>query len=98
LAEEAEQLHDAREGKNHVYGHMPLIVLGAEGDTIDAERLRQLYDMVQMSTNCFLLIDPQSGHHMQLEAPRLVTRSIQDIVEALRTNTRLDNVDSKSNL
>jgi len=89
-AEEAEELQHDRAGKEHVYGQMPLVVLGAESDTINAERLRQLYDMVQMSTDSLLLIDPQSGHRMQLEVPWLVTQSIRDIVDALRAHRRLD--------
>lgn len=89
-AEEMESLHREREGKEHVYGEMPLIVLGAESSTIDAERLRQLYDMVQMSTDALLLIDPHSGHRMQLEVPQLVTHSIEELVEGLRMQVRLD--------
>jgi len=89
-AEEAEELQQDRAGKEHVYGQMPLIALGAESYTINAERLRQLYDMVQMSADSLLLIDPQSGHRMQLEVPWLVTQSIRDIVDALRAHRRLD--------
>jgi pimeloyl-ACP methyl ester carboxylesterase len=90
LGEEAEKLHEDRAGKEHFYGQMPLVVLGADADTIDAERLRQLYDMAQMSTDSLLIIDPQSAHIMQLAAPHLATRSIKSVVMAVRKNTKLD--------
>jgi pimeloyl-ACP methyl ester carboxylesterase len=89
-AEEMEQMYRERQGKEHVYGDMPLYVLAGDEASTDPERLRQMNDMALMSTNSLLLVDPESVHHMHINTPSLVTRSIKSLLEAVRSGTRLD--------
>jgi hypothetical protein len=69
---------------------MPLIVLAADQASNEPERLRQVNDMAMMSTNSLLILDPQSVHDMHIDVSRLVTQSIRDVVESVRTRRRLD--------
>jgi hypothetical protein len=85
-----EQMYRGRQAKEHVYGDMPLIVLAADQASNEPERLRQVNDMAMMSTNSLLILDPQSVHDMHIDVSRLVTQSIRDVVESVRTRRRLD--------
>jgi pimeloyl-ACP methyl ester carboxylesterase len=91
-AEEMELMHREREGKEHIYGDLPLYVLAAARASSDADRLHEVNDMALMSTNSLLLVDPKSDHDMHIDVPSVVTRAIADVVEAVRTGTRLDAV------
>jgi hypothetical protein len=85
-----ELMHREREGKEHVYGDMPLYVLAAARASSDADRLHEVNDMALMSTNSLLLLDPKSDHDMHIDVPSVVTQSILDVVEAVRAGSRLD--------
>jgi pimeloyl-ACP methyl ester carboxylesterase len=89
-AEEMQQMFVDRQGKEHIYGDMPLIVLAASRASTDQERLRQVNDMVGMSTNSMLIVDAQGHHDLQLSAPGLVSWSIERVVEAVQTHGRVD--------
>ena len=89
-AEEMELMHREWQGKEHVYGDMPLYVLAAARASSDADRLREVNDMALMSTNSLLLLDPQSDHDMHIDVPSVVIQPILQVVEAVRAGIRLD--------
>jgi pimeloyl-ACP methyl ester carboxylesterase len=89
-AEEMELMHREREGKEHIYGDMPLYVLAAARASSDADRLREVNDMAHMSTNSLLLLDPKSDHDMHIDVPSVVIQSILQVVEAVHAGIRLD--------
>ena len=86
-AEEMEQMYRERQGKEHVYGDMPLYVLAADEASTDPERLGQVNDMALMSKNSLLLVDAQSTHPMHIDTPSLVTHSIKSVVDAVHQDT-----------
>jgi hypothetical protein len=89
-AEEMEMMYRERQGKQPIFGDTPLYVLAAGRASSDPERLREVNDMVLMSSNSLLLLDPKSVHDMHIEVPSIVTQSIVDVVGAVRTGSRLD--------
>jgi pimeloyl-ACP methyl ester carboxylesterase len=89
-AEEMELMYRERQGKEHIYGDMPLYVLAAARASSDADRLREVNDMALMSANSLLLLDPKSDHDMHIDVPSVVTQSILQVVEAERAGIRLD--------
>lgn len=91
-ADEMELMYRERQGKEYIYGDMPLYVLAAARASSDADRLREVNDMAFMSNNSLLLIDPKSDHDMHIDVPSVVTQAIAGVVEAVRTGTRLDAV------
>ena len=53
----------------------------------DHDRLQ--IDLVSLSNNSKQIIAKQSGHHIQLEQPTLVTDAIKQVVNAVRRKTKL---------
>jgi hypothetical protein len=46
-------------------------------------------ERARLSRNSQFILDPQSGHHIQLGDPKLVITAIRRVVEAARNHTRL---------
>jgi pimeloyl-ACP methyl ester carboxylesterase len=83
------------------FGDRPLFVLaagkrpappGITEDTYKNIRRSSDQDRVQaanLSRNSKFLRDPDSGHNIQIENPKLVARAIEEVVAAVKRNTRL---------
>jgi pimeloyl-ACP methyl ester carboxylesterase len=102
-AEELQQMY--LEAKEHPYplGDRPLIVLAggkAEGGPppgISPEEWQRLVEakrqekanQARLSRNSQFILDPRSGHHIQLDDPQSVIDAIRRVVEAVRHHARL---------
>jgi pimeloyl-ACP methyl ester carboxylesterase len=76
---------------DHPLGDRPLIVLSrgtpahkGEDQWIEDERVKGQAALVGLSTKGRQIIAAGSGHHIQIQDPELVTRSIADVVTAAR--------------
>lgn len=95
--EEFQGFHDVRLRDPHPLGSIPLVVLvrgprlGASADesAADAKRLSEKATLTELSTNSALTVVPSSGHHIQLDAPAVVTAAITDVVKAARDHLPL---------
>jgi pimeloyl-ACP methyl ester carboxylesterase len=88
--EELAALRRARTARPQPLGDLPLVVLTrgrAEADedqaSFDAHR-RDHQMIAAMSSRGSLVVAAQSGHHIQIDEPALVARSIQQVVTAAR--------------
>ena len=76
----------------HPLGDMPLIVLtrgisekdGPDGKAFGEEHRRDHAAIASMSRNGKLVIATRSGHHVQLDEPELVIKSIGEVLASLR--------------
>jgi pimeloyl-ACP methyl ester carboxylesterase len=102
LAEEFQQIHLSRKANPEPLGGRPLIVLlAAKPDPappgvsealwneLRQEKAAQKKDLVRLSRNSKLVWDPSSGHHIYRDNPQLVTRAIEDVIEAASKGVRL---------
>jgi pimeloyl-ACP methyl ester carboxylesterase len=101
LAEEVQQLYLSRKANPVPLGNRPLVVLGAgrrpaPPGTSDSlwqvlrrERDEQVLDLAHLSRNAKFVLDSTSGHAIQQDNPRLVARSIGEVLDAVRTGARL---------
>src|SRR5262249_17564641 len=102
-AEELQQMYESRKKDPEPLGDRPLIVLAAGksstqpgGDTppdlwneLQREKNDQKSDLARLSRNSKLVRDPTSGHHIHVENPELVARSIEEVIQATSQGTRL---------
>jgi hypothetical protein len=73
-------------------GDIPLIVLtrgisekdGPDGEAFAAEHRKDHTALAAMSRKGKLIVAAHSGHHIQLDEPELVIKSIREVLEALR--------------
>lgn len=91
LPEELQQVHDARVGKVHPFGNIPVVVIGTTRDNPASleERRRQLDDMASLSSNSKVVIDGNSGHHVQWDDPAFVVQSVRQDYDAARDHGTL---------
>jgi pimeloyl-ACP methyl ester carboxylesterase len=97
LADELAGMYAERGSRKYPLGDMPLIVLtrGIAGEDEQANKQlledhdRLQIDLVSLSNNSKQIIAKQSGHHIQLEQPTLVTDAIKQVVNAVRRKTKL---------
>jgi pimeloyl-ACP methyl ester carboxylesterase len=91
---------------NRTLGDIPLIVLSArgqgresflppnvkpeEGSALEAKFLAGDAQVAHLSTNSVHAIADHSGHHIQIDASRLVVASLKQVVDAARTRGRVD--------
>src|SRR5262249_5340416 len=101
-AEELQQMYAARKKTPEPLGDRPLIVLAAgkrstrPSDTspdfwneLQKEKDEQIADLVRLSRNVKLVRDPSSGHHIHVDNPELVARSIEEVIQAALQGKRL---------
>lgn len=91
VPEELQQIHDARQGKVHPFGDIPVFVIGVTRDNPVSmeERRRQLDDMATLSSNSKVVIDQNSGHHVQWDDPSLVVNSVKETFTAIKLHQQL---------
>jgi pimeloyl-ACP methyl ester carboxylesterase len=95
LAEEMADLFRRRAAAPAPLGDLPLtLVFGTQGlivpPGVDSAALRRQVDSLRqdyarLSRRSTLIIDPSSGHHVQLDNPSLVVRLIRDMLHASTT-------------
>ena len=101
LADEFQQLYEARKTKPLPLGDLPLIVLAGAKDRMSSREMsreeRELHqekaseqeDLARLSSNSRFVADPTSGHHIYVENPALVVDAIRDVVDAVRSKKPL---------
>jgi pimeloyl-ACP methyl ester carboxylesterase len=90
--EELAELRAERTKREFAFGDMPLVVLtrglpeeqGDSGAALEQEHRREHAAIAALSRNGKLIIATHSGHHVQLDEPQLVVRTIQQVVAAAR--------------
>jgi pimeloyl-ACP methyl ester carboxylesterase len=90
-AEELALLIADQKKKDHPLGDLPLIVLtagrpefGPNEQTLEDERKENQAALRTLSRNGKQVIAKGSGHHIQIEDPELVIKSIREVVTAAR--------------
>jgi hypothetical protein len=61
------------------------------GDQLNEERKRMQSDLLNLERNSKQIVAANSGHHIQLDEPEVVTSAIQQVVEAVRRGAKLSN-------
>ena len=101
MAEEFQNMYLSSIRNPRKLGSRPLIVLGAgirkqPPGTPDAqwkelrnERDKQIKDLTILSSNSKFIPDPKSSHFIQNDNPAIVARSIQVVIEAITSKTKL---------
>jgi pimeloyl-ACP methyl ester carboxylesterase len=90
--EELAGFREERARNEHPLGSMPLIVLtrgipaetGANAKTVEEDHRRDNESLATMSLNGKLIIAQHSGHHVQLDEPDLVIKSIREVLAVLK--------------
>jgi pimeloyl-ACP methyl ester carboxylesterase len=101
-AEELQQMYEARKKTPEPLGDRPLIVLAGgkpstrPADTppdlwneIHKEKADQKAELARLSRNGKLVRDPSSGHHIHVDNPELVARSIEEVIQAASQGKKL---------
>jgi pimeloyl-ACP methyl ester carboxylesterase len=60
-----------------------------EWERLGKEKRQEKADQARLSRNSQFILDPQSGHHIQLDHPELVIDAIRRVVEAARRHAPL---------
>ena len=89
-SEELAALRAERAKIEHPLGNMPLVVLtrgisdedGPDGKTLEDEHQKDQAALAALSTQGRQIIAARSGHHVQLDEPDLVIKSIAEVVQA----------------
>jgi len=87
LADELAQMHDERGSRKQPLNDLPLFVLTS--GIANEGKLRLQTDLLSLSNNSRQIIAKQSGHHIHLDEPAVVTGAIKQVVEAAQHHTRL---------
>lgn len=96
--EEFAEIYAARKTREYLLGDTPLIVLTRgkseypdteEGRQLDEDRKRMQLDLVNLSRNSKQMIATTSGHHIQLDDPKLVIDAIRQVVDSVRRHAKL---------
>lgn len=87
--EELAELRAERAKSQYPLGDLPLIVLtrgipDEDSKALEEEHRRDHEAVAAMSRNGKLIIATRSGHHVQLDEPELVIKSVRDVLEAVR--------------
>ena len=96
LAEEAAQLYAETAAAKYPLGNLPLIVLTRGRDeyppdvaaVLSREHKEQQASLARLSNSGEQIVVPNSGHHIQLDAPDAVTAAIRKVVNATRSSPR----------
>jgi pimeloyl-ACP methyl ester carboxylesterase len=102
-AEELQAMYIARAKTPYQLGDRPLVVLLAKPDPgnpppgisadewkrINEEKRQQKAGLAKLSRNSKLIVAERSGHHIQLDEPRVVTDAVRLVVDAVRRRSKL---------
>jgi pimeloyl-ACP methyl ester carboxylesterase len=101
LGEEAQLFYLRRKENPEPFGDRPLIVLAAgkrpppPGMTEDSyrdlrrEKDQERLETARLSRNSKFILDPGSGHDIQIDNPELVARAVEEVVIAVTRKTKL---------
>ena len=64
-------------------------VSAGEWKRLGEEKRQQKLGFADLSRNSKVIVDPKSGHHIQLDNPGLVIDSIREVIEAARRRGKL---------
>ncbi len=86
--EEAAQLLNTRKEHPYMFNNKPLIIL-TQGISNDTDRINKQRELLSLSHNSKQIVDPKSGHHMQLEDPDLMLTVIKEAMLAIQEHKHL---------
>ena len=101
LADEFQQLYEARKTKPHPLGRFAANRAGwserqdllardvARGTRAAPRKAKEQEDLARLSSNSRFATDPTSGHHIYVENPALLVDAIRDVVDAVRSKKPL---------
>jgi len=101
MAEEFQQVYLSRIKNPRPLKDRPLIILGAgirnqppgtpdeQWKQLRSERDTQIRELTALSSNAKFILDPASSHAIHNDNPAIVAKSIQSVMEAVRTGTGL---------
>ncbi len=101
--EDVKALYDHRKEKKYTLRNLPLIVLtrakgGFEGRAdslvLEKERLKAQHNLISLSVNSKQIIDPNSGHNIHVDDPKLVIQSIREVFLAAKNHSSLTSTTS----
>jgi pimeloyl-ACP methyl ester carboxylesterase len=104
LGDEAQLLYLHRKENLEPFGDRPLFMLAAgkrplppgatEGTYKDIRRANDQVraEAAHMSRNSKFLVDPDSGHNIQIDDPKAVAEAVQEVVVAVNNHTKLARV------
>jgi pimeloyl-ACP methyl ester carboxylesterase len=80
-----------REKGEHPLGNMPLVVMtrgipdetGPDAKTLEEDHQQDQASMVLFSRNGKQVVAAHSGHHIQLDEPKLVIQTVQDVIASI---------------
>lgn len=96
--EEFAEIYAARKTHGYPLGEMPLIVLTRgkreypdteDGRQLNEDRKRMQLDLLKLSRNSKQIIATTSGHHIQLDDPKLVIDAIRQVLDSVRRRAKL---------
>jgi pimeloyl-ACP methyl ester carboxylesterase len=102
MAEEFQQMYAASLKNKQQLKNRPTIIIGAgirkqppgtpddQWKQLRAERDTQIEELTSLSGNSKFILDPKSGHYVQNDNPEIVAQSIQQVVNAISTKSRLE--------
>jgi len=103
FAEEFAAVYAARQQQEYPLGDAPLAVLlqkpgyddpppgvsAEEWKQINEEKRQQKVELTKLSRNSKLIVAENSGHHIHLDEPAVVTGAIRQVAEAAQRHTKL---------
>src|SRR5262249_57792865 len=104
MGEEFAELYAARQKQECPLGDAPLVVLlqkpgkpdapppgtsADEWERFNDEKRRQKMEFTKLSRNSKLIVAENSGHHIHLDEPAVVTNAIRQVVEAARPGEKM---------
>ena len=102
-SEELQVMHATRARSPYQLGNRPLVILlpkpgygrtptgisDEEWKRFNEEKRQQKLDLVSLSHNNKVIVAENSGHHIQLDEPQVVTEAIRLVVDSIRRRTKL---------
>jgi pimeloyl-ACP methyl ester carboxylesterase len=97
-SEEFAEIYASRKKQEYPLGDIPLIVLtrgkreypnNEVGDQLNEERMRMQSDLLNLSRNSKQIFAANSGHHIQLDEPEMVTNAIRQVIDAVQRRAKL---------
>ena len=71
------------------YGSAPPGVPAEEWKRFNEEKRQQKLDLISLSYNSKLIVAENSGHHIQLDEPQVVTEAVRLVIDSIRRHTKL---------
>ena len=89
MSEEFAEIYVARQKQEYPLGDIPLAVLLKKPGYDSEESRQQKIEFTKLSRNSKLNVAENSGHHIHLDEPAVVTNAIQQVIEAVQRRAKL---------